>query len=203
MESKLTEQESLQMITQIIHQAKNNFRKGVGNIAMFWGYLVAFEALLCFAINLLLPGIQSAWVWLLGIPGLFVSYLMSKKIKREAIVKTHIDQIVSSIWIAFILSIVVLQLAFWAVCYHFETGHHFSMITTVTLLFTGAAQFTTGKAYRFQPFVYGGYIFWLGATVCLFILPQTSIHLLVLAVCMIFGHIIPGWKLNQKAEENV
>ena len=191
------------MITQIIQQAQNNFRKGAGNIAIFWGCLVTFEAFLCFAINLLLPDIQSVWVWLLGIPGLFVSYLMSKKIKREAIVKTHIDRIVSSIWTAFIVAIVVLQFAFWAVCYQFEIGQHFSMMTTVTLLFTGVAQFTTGKAYRFQPFIYGGYIFWLGATVCLFILPKNSIHLLVLAVCMVFGHIVPGWKLNRKAEENV
>jgi hypothetical protein len=203
MEAKLTEQESLQMITQIIHQAQNNFRKGTGNITIFWGFLVAFAALLCFAINLLLPDIQSAWVWLIVLPGWVVTYLMSRKIKRAAIVKTHIDRIFNSIWIAFTISIIFLQLVFWAAYYQFDIVPHFFMMTPITLLLTGVAQFTAGKAYRFQPYIYGGYIFGLGATVCLFILSQPSIHFLVLAVCMVFGCIIPGWKLNQKAEEDV
>ena len=114
MEAKFTEQESLQMITQVIHQAQNNFRKGAGNITIFWGYLVTFAALLSFTINLLKPDFQTAWVWLLVIPGWLVSYLMNKKI-----------------------------------------------------------------------------------------MSKIPIHSLILAVCMVFGYIIPGWKFNQKAEENV
>ncbi len=202
MEKKLTEQESLQIITGIIRQAQNNFQKGKGNIIMFWGYLVAFTALLNFVLAFVL-GNQSFLVWFLMIPGWLVAYFMRKKIDQSAIVKTHIDRIVNSIWAAFGISVAILQLVFWGMYYYHNEILQFNMMAPIVLLFTGAACYVSGKAYRFQPILYGGFIFWAGAIVCLLILPQVPFHFLVVAICMVFGYIIPGWKLNKKAEENV
>jgi hypothetical protein len=202
METKFTEQESLQTITQMIHQAQNNYRKGAGNITVFWGYLVVFTALLNFALSFVCPA-QSALVWLLAIPGWFVTYLMMKKIDHSSIVKTHIDRIIISIWAAFFISVMILLFAFWALHYYFHIFQHFTMLTSIILILTGTCQFIAGKAYRFKPYVYGGIVFWLGAIVCFLILPKVPFHFLVLTVCMVFGYIIPGLKFNKKAEENV
>jgi len=203
MKTKLTEQESLQMIAQMIWQAQNNFKKGAGNIIIFWGYLVAFTALLNFALVFVLPGSQSALVWFLMIPGCLVSYFMQRKIDRSSIVKTHIERIVISTWIAFGIAAVILQLVFGAMYYYFDEVRHYTMMAPVSLLLIGVAQFISGKAYRFQPYVNGGFIFWSGAIICLLILPKVPFHFLILAVCMVFGYIIPGRKLNKKAEKNV
>lgn len=202
METKFTEQESLQVIDQMIRQAQNNFRKGAGNITIFWGCLVAFTALLNFLLAFKLPGSQSCVVWFLMIPGWIVSYFMNKRIDRAAIVRTHIDRVVILTWFAFGVSIVILQFVFWSVAYYFDEYKHFTMMTPVILLFTGSAQFVSGKAYRFKPYTYGGIIFWLGAIICLLIIPKVMFHFLVLTVCMVFGYIIPGWKLNKKAKEH-
>jgi hypothetical protein len=202
METKFTEQESLQMITQMIQQAQNNFRKGAGDITIFWGYLVTFTALLNFALAFVCPA-QSAWVWLLMIPGWIVTYFMGRKIGKTAVVKTHIDRIIISIWAAFFVSVMILLLAFWTMAYYFNMLQQFTMLTPLILILTGTGQFISGKAYRFQPYVYGGFIFWLGAIVCLVILPKVPFHFLILSVCMVFGYIIPGLKLNKKAKENV
>jgi hypothetical protein len=203
MKTKLTEQESLEVITQMIQQAQNNFQKGDGNVIMFWGYLVAFTALLNFALAFALPGSQSNLVWLLMIPGWMVAFFMRRKTDRSAIVKTHIDRIINSTVIAFGISVAILQFVFWAMYYYFDEIRQFSMMAPVVLLFTGAAHYVSGKAYRFQPYVYGGFIFWLGAIVCLLILPNVQFHFLVLAICMVFGYIIPGGKLNKKNKEIV
>ena len=202
METKLTEQESLQMITQMIHQAQNNFKKGAGNLMIFWGYVVAFASLSVFVLSFFIGNLANL-VWFIFIPTWIITFFMIQKTDRSAIVKTHIDQIYKSIWIAFAISNAILQFVFWAVYYYFDVTLQFTMMTPIVLILTGAAQFISGKVYRFQPYIYGGYIFWLGAIVCFLILPKVQYHFLVLAISMVFGYIIPGMKLNKKAEENV
>ncbi len=203
METKFTEQDSLQLINQMIQQAQNNFQKGAGNITIFWGCLVAFTALLNFTLAFVFPGAQSCYVWFLMVPGWIVSYLMGRKEDRSAIVKTHIDRIIHSTWLAFGISMVILQFVFWSVAFYFDEYRHFTMMTSVILIFTGAAQYITGKACRFRPYVYGGFIFWLGAVICFIILREVPFHFLILTVCMVFGYIVPGYKLNVKAKEHV
>ena len=198
----MTEQESLQVITQMIKQAQNNFQKGSGNCMIFWGYLIVFATLLVFGLSFKF-GNKANFVWLIIIPGWLVTFLMMKKINRSAIVKTHINHIVDSVWIAFFVSAVVLQLIFWSMYYYYGATLQFNMMMPVILLNTGVAEYIMGKAYRFRPYVNGGFIFWLGAIVCLLILPYVLFHFLILAVCMVFGYIIPGLMLNKKAKENV
>jgi len=201
METKMTEQESLQLITRMVQQAQNNFQKGAGNLMIFWGYLVAFTALLNFVLAYL--GNKSCLVWFLMIPGWLVTYFMLKKIDRTAMVKTHVERIYNSIWAAFGISIVILQFVFWAMYYYFGATVQFNMMAPVILIFCGSSQFISGMVYRFRPYTNGGYIFWLGAIVCLIILPKVPFHFLVLTICMVFAYIIPGLKLNKKAKENV
>jgi hypothetical protein len=203
METNLTEQESLQLITRMIQQSQNNFRKGAGNIIIFWGYLVAFAALLNFALDFVMPGYQAALIWLLMIPGWIVSFFIQRKNARSAIVRTHIDRIVKYLWIAGGVACFVLQFLFWAVYYHFGIIYQYTLEAPIILIITGIALFVTGIAYRFKPSISGGIIFCLGAIVCAFFLPKVQYQLLVTVVCMVFGYIIPGWKLNKKAKENV
>ena len=198
----MTEQEGLQVITQMIKQAQNNFQKGSGNIIIFWGYLVAIGALLDFVLSFKF-GNKANLIWLIMIPGFFVNYFMLKKIVRSAIVITHIDHIVNSVHVAFTVSAIVLQFTFWSLYYYYGAVLQFNMMMSVVLLFAGVAQYITGKAYRFRPYINGGIIFWLGAVVCFLILPYVLFHFLILAVCMVFGYIIPGLMLNKKAKENV
>ena len=202
METKMTEQESLNIINEMIVQARNNFRKGAGNLMIFWGYLVSFASLLNFVLAYVF-GSKSFLVWLLMIPGWFVTYLMIKKIDRSAIVKTHIDCIYNSIWTAFGISATILQFMFWAVYHYFGVTQLYTMMTATILILCGAAQFISGKVYRFRPYITGGIIFWVGAIICLIILPKVQFHFLVLTICTVFAYIIPGLKLNKKAKENV
>jgi hypothetical protein len=210
MDTHLTEQQSLDVITEMINRAQNNIEKGSGNYMIFWGLLVAFTALS----NIVLASVlenpnQSFMIWWLMVPGGIISFLMERKHKREAIVKTHIDYIINAVWKGFMLSAIIFILLVYAVSYSWKTYDYFRMINPVILLLIGVAEFVTAKACRYKPFLYGAISVWTGTLACMFVMilaPDNwlvAAQFVILAVCMIIGFVIPGFQLNKKAKKHV
>jgi hypothetical protein len=211
MDTNLTEQQSLDVITEMINRAQNNIKKGSGNYMIFWGLLVAFTA----SLNIVLIAVlenpnQSFMVWWLMVPGEIISLLMERKQKREAIVKTHIDYIISAVWKGFLLSTIIFILLVFAVSYAGKTYEYFRMINPVILLLIGIAEFVTAKACRYKPFLYGAVAVWTGTLACMFAMilatdpwRLTSVQFVIMAICMIISFVIPGFQLNKKAKEHV
>ncbi len=196
MEPKMSEQESLKIINEMIMQARSNFQKGRVNVAIFWGYLVALTAMLNFILLKTLEHPQYAFmIWLLMVPGAVVSYFIDKRIDRSAIVKTHIDSIVHFVWNGYGISVLLLQVVFWVV--NIPNNIHFYLMTPIILLMMGAAQFVTAKACKYHPYYWGATVFWLGA-VCGTLTGKIEYQFLVLAVCAIVGFVIPNHVLNHK-----
>ena len=211
METKFTEQESLAIISKMIEQARNNLQKGSGNSMIFIGLLVAFTAILNVILAFIFSskGISSnlsCWVWCLMIPGVYVNYLIQRKVERKSMVKTHIDSIVSSTWRGYALAC----FAFLAVIFGIGLGknfyHVFFLINPGILILVGLAEFVTAKVCRFKPYLYGAIIMWLGALSCvgaMWFKEPVIIQFFILALCMVLGFVIPGYKLNKLAKENV
>jgi hypothetical protein len=208
METKWTEQQSLEVINEMINRARNNVQKGSGNYFIFWGVLVAFTALLnlILAYSLKNPD-QSFWVWILMIPGGLISYLLARKIDKSKIVKTHIDNIVACIWKGYMFSIIIFLLIVYILSYHFHTYYYFLIINPIILSLIGIAEYVTAKACRFKLLLYGAWSMWIGAITCaltLLILDENvAAQFIILAVCMITGFVIPGYKLNKLAKQHV
>jgi hypothetical protein len=212
METKFTEQQSLEVISEMVTRARNNIKKGSGNYMIFWGILVSSTALLNIVLAYLLVYYSKAsnlsfWIWLIMIPGLIVSKWMQRKIDRESIVKTHIDHIISSAWNGFMLAAYLFIFIIFALSFSTHVYHYFNLINPVLLLFMGVSEYVTAKACRFKPFLYGAISSWTGAVACMFAIPLfadgVAIQLFILAICMVIGYVIPGFKLNKKAEEHV
>ena len=214
METKFTEQESLAVISQMIEQARNNFQKGSGNTMVYYGLLVAAIAILNAILILVFERINinyvrySFWIWSLMIPGSFIGYLIRRKVIRESMVKTHIDSIIRSTWNGYGFSVYIFLFVIFTIAFGKRFYEVLFLITPVMLILTGIAEFITAKACRFKPYSYGAIIMWLGAIICaiavvLWIWEPTIIQFFILAICMIFGFLIPGLKLNKLAKENV
>ena len=210
METKLTEQESLAIINEMIDRARNNIQKRSANSLIYNGYAVAFVAILNFILLYLLPEADKNWsfsVWWLMVPSFFISRYVKNKATRSAIVKTQIDGIIGSLWNGFAISIVVLLSILFSLSFIFQTWHYFAVITPTIMIMTAFAEFGMAKACRFKPFLWGAIGFWAGAVLCCFftyfVLRRGDIQFLVLALCMILGFVIPGYQLNKKAKENV
>ena len=210
METKFTEQESFAIINEMIDRARNNVQIGSANSMIYNGYAVAGVAIIDFIILLLLPEDSkylANWVWLLMIPSIFISRYVQSKVDRSAIVKTQIDGIIGSIWKGFAISVAVLLTILFSMSIVYQTWHYYSMITPTIMIMIALAEYGVAKACRFKPFLWGAIGFWTGALVCVFFsyfaMKSAIFHLLILAVCMISGFVIPGYQLNKSSKKHV
>jgi hypothetical protein len=212
METKFTEQQSLEVITEMITRARNNVQKGSGNTMIFWGYFISATSLINIAIAFFLVHYSinsnlSFWIWSITIPGVFVSKWIQRKEDKKLIVKTHIDHIVSSIWNGFMLGAYLFVFIIFTLSFSTHVYYYFYLINPVLLLFMGISQYVTAKTCRFKPFLYAALASWTGAVACVFSIilftEGVIVQMAVLSVCMIVGYVIPGFKLNKLAEKHV
>lgn len=207
MEKTINEQESLQLISEMITQAKNNIRKGDAFSYLLIGYaLVATSLLNAILSNVLTPSYLANWSWLIMVPVIFVSFYKNYKEGKKAIIRTHIDTIVSGIWKGFMWAMMIVFILLFGFSNAINNWSYMVLITPLILCLTGFAQYMTAIAFRFRPFLWGAVVFWVGAIVCLlyfFYVQDTFWQYIIFAVCMIGGFIIPGHMLNRKAEQDV
>ncbi|WP_304734225.1 hypothetical protein [Duncaniella muris] len=109
-DKKLTEKESLEVITSMIARTKVRYL-GSGNILLMWGYLAVFTSILVWI--LLAATQQNVWNWLwFAIPviGMPLTSIMARREKRTNGVVTYSDKITSHLWSIFGVSEIVLTL---------------------------------------------------------------------------------------------
>ncbi|MDR1197495.1 MAG: hypothetical protein LBK94_00580 [Prevotellaceae bacterium] len=211
METKFTEQESLAVISEMIDRARNNIQKGAGTFMIYWGCMVALAALLNIALVFILHGMSlplnySFNIWWIMLPAWIGSFMLHRKKDRTAIVKSHIDNIISSVWRAFGISNVIFLLIIFGLSYSLkEYNHFFQLINPIIMLITAVGEYITAKLCRFRPFLNGAIAMWTGSLACalaiiLFRGNGVLVQFLILAICMIIGFVIPGYKLNKLAK---
>ncbi|MDR1602039.1 MAG: hypothetical protein LBS42_06375 [Tannerella sp.] len=214
MEQKFTEQESMEVITEMINRARNNFSRNM-DMAIFWGYLVAATAIGNFILlHTLTNKIDAYLVWFLMIPGAVVSYFIRRRADRTVVVKTHIDRIIDAIWVGNGVSIFV----FWGLLTIFSnlTQNWVTafLITPTILIILGMSEFVTAFACRARQMKWIAVMCWVGAVLCVLPFQWNSMdghfvgtlnqgtQQLILAVCMIVGFVIPGHIINRKQKKN-
>ena len=208
MKNELNEKESLALISEMIEQARNNLQKGSGNSMVYNGCLVACIAILNAILAFTLENPKySFWVWALMIPGTLINFLIIKKIDKGALIRTHIDRIIGTVWQAFMYSTIVLLIVIFGFGYGIKNHQIFILINPIIMIMIGLSEFITAKACRFKPYLYGAYVMWIGAIACFLICYITShvviFQFLVLATCMIAGFVVPGYHLNKSAKSHV
>jgi hypothetical protein len=214
MDTKFTEQESMELITEMIHRAQNNVQKGAGVFMIFWGYMVAAAALANVALAFILQSMSisthySFNVWWIMAPAWIVSFMLERRVNRSAIVKTHIDKVISSVWKAFGISNLIFLLMIFGLSYSLsEYRYFFYLINPVIILLTGLGEYITAKVCRFRPFLHGAIALWTGALACAVMIMLfrngngVLVQFIILAACMIVGFVIPGYKLNRLATKS-
>ncbi|MDD4657363.1 MAG: hypothetical protein PHR40_08530 [Bacteroidales bacterium] len=111
-EKKLTQQESLELISKMIKETHTNIEKGGGNIFLLWGYLWLVVALVVYTAILQTGDYRAQWLWfampIIGYPSM---YFMLKRQEKMAV--TFVSKTISKIWIvmgtcALLLSLFIL-----------------------------------------------------------------------------------------------
>lgn len=127
-DKRLTEQESIYIITEMISRTKERYI-GDGNIMLMWGWLTIAVTGLVWLLMLLTNNPASNWAWFL-IPAIggVATPVMAKKSEKKRGAKTYSDKVTSSIWMT--VSIVA-----WAAVVTCIVFNFFGIVKTWRLMF--------------------------------------------------------------------
>jgi hypothetical protein len=190
-EKKLSNAESLQLIEQMIGRAKQEEKQnGLGWI--IWGWMLFLASFSHYI--LLVMGIEGGMIiW--NVFGIAAIVLMAYNLYRENIaksadpVKTYTGELVSKIGNAFFISLLILVVG------NYTTNADRSGVNFGYLLLLYAFwMYIHGAAFRFNLLKYGAFLNWIGALVIFLWYRELGRHtLLIHAVCVLAGYIIPGY----------
>ena len=185
-EKMMTGEESLKIITEMINRTKVNIRQGSFHL-LFWGWLITVCSLSEWLITNLTHYAHPYYVWILMIPGAFVSMIYGAVTGRKAKVHTYADKLYMWTWIGFLFAAIVLFIV---------QSDRMENVTPYILLLAGFPTFLSGFIVKFKPLITGGICFWVIAILVHFAGP--SLALLGTPVAMLTGYLIPGYMLRNK-----
>lgn len=205
-DKKLTEKESLEVITSMIARTKARYL-GSGNILLMWGYLVVVISVLVWI--LLATTHQNVWNWLwfaipvIGMPA--TSVMAHREEKRSSGGVTYSDKVTSHLWTIFGVSEIVLTL----IClgFAFIGGVNcWGAMLVYTLLTAPAAEIAQGLIVKEKCLTWGG-IAGLAVgmtTICCVIgkIPLSANWFMPLFILVwVAMMIVPGHIINHKAKQ--
>ena len=203
---KLTEKESIELITSMINRTKERYI-GSGNMMLMWGYLILAVTVLVWI--LVTTTQNTAWNWLwFAIPfvGGIATPLMARSENRRRGVTTYSDVITSRLWTIFGLSEIALILMCLIPALCFAVNCWAAMLV-YSLIAASFAEIVQGIIVKENSLVAGGGIgLFLGVLTLCFAVGRVTLYgdwflpLFMLGfVCMM---IIPGHILNYKMRSN-
>lgn len=204
-EKRMTERESLALISQMIQRTKDRVRIGDGNLLLLWGYVSVGVALTVYAALWLTHDPASNWLWLLiPIVGIAVQKIMGHHKPAAPKASTYVDRISSGIWQ------IVSVMAFFGMgtCLGFTVCGYGTRGWTAMLLYAfiivGFGTAAQGIVLRERSLVFGGLFSLMagGIVTCCVLsgIPLLAAWVLPLyIVCFVLMMIVPGHIINRKA----
>lgn len=215
-ENKLSGQESLQIITDMIQKVKGTFNEN-GSSAILWGAVVAFCGLVSFA--------EREWnfnigfdIWFLIVIAIIPQLYIVFREKKRNLVKTYQQAATDSIWLVYGISIVGLVLyqnimpgasdnilkgeGIQLLQKNIATGEikdfHFYVpgISSIYLIIYAFPTIATGLVCKFKPMIYGAIICYGLFIISLFV--PFKYDMLLMGLAGIFNWLIPGFILRKR-----
>jgi hypothetical protein len=184
-ENKLTETESLKLITEMIGKAKGSYHSK-GTSAIMWGIVIFFCSVFqFFQIQFQFDIGFDIW-WLMFLALLPQFYMMLKNSKKNFV--SYEEKTMQFVWWAFGATILMLMF--------FNGFYRPSHSESLFLMLFGLPTFITGGMFRFKPMIIGGMICWVLFGISLY--TDLKINLLLMALAALSAWLIPGIILRKK-----
>ena len=183
-EKQLSNQESLQLINRMIHEAKGYFyESGIG--ALVYGFSIIACSILAWLRDAQIITFPFHPFYML-IPVFFVQSFIQVKEEKKKQAKTFTDEAIDYVWVGYFLAVFTSFTAAFA-------GYNYAIISFVLIL-TGLAAFLTGALSKFRYHIVAAIITWLLAAFSFFV--QNANIYLLLAGAALLVWVIPGFILN-------
>lgn len=198
----LTPAESLDIIKGFILNYRRNFKYN-SYYFLLWGWLISLACISHFAILTYLQhtgnyGKIGLWSWVnwLAFPllGIMFTIIHANKGNHSPESRGHIGRIITSLWqVTGVAIFLVLALCI-------KLGNYYPGPYILTVV--GLSTMVTGITIKFRPVILGGVGFFIFAVLSSFF--ANDYQLLINALAIIMGYLIPGYMLRSyKPEENV
>ena len=204
-ERKLTEKESLEIITSMIARTRERYI-GDGRIMLMWGYLTVVLTAIIWTLTGVTHNPVWNWLWfLLWIIGGTLTPIMDKKMQHEKGFKNYSDTVTSRIWSIVGFSAIVAT----AICLAFLLVggiDAWSMMFAIALVIVPFAEIASGIVVKEKSLIIGGAI---GLSAGLFTMACIAGHVALYAswfmplfiLVWVVMMIIPGHIINYKAKK--
>lgn len=201
---KLTEKESLELISQMIQSSKERMEMGKGNLFLYWGY---FTLALSLGVYTLCITTQNS-VWSLGWMLMFVFWIPMSYIGRHnrPSVLTYTDKALAQIWqiIGFLFLLTFLAISIFI--YANKQGS-FILMLPLSLLYAAIGVAITGiiikdKWVMYTPLIGFAFAIYMLMALVMNKNPQFSWNL-YFGISFVAMMIIPGHILNNKAKKQL
>jgi hypothetical protein len=189
-EKMMSGEESLRIITEMINRTKVNISQGSFHL-LFWGWLIFAISLSEYLLLTFTDLKHPYYVWMLVIPGVFVSMIYGFVNGRKAKVHTYADMLYMWTWFGFMIAATVLFII---------QAKNMETVASYIMLLAGFPTFLSGFIIKFKPLIAGGISFWIFALVVHFAGP--SVAMLGVPVAMLTGYLIPGYMLKNKVDHD-
>lgn len=206
-EKRMTEKESLEIITKMIERTKERYSLGDGNILLMWGYLTVAVSLLVWGLLWLTRNNACNWCWfLIPLVGGIATPLMAKKKHEAGAAISYSDRIISRLWTTVGLSFMLLTVFCLFFTYALSVDCWVAMLV-YCLIVTPAAEMVNGIVLKEASMQWGGAIaLVIGLfTLCCVtggIVLYASWFMPLFIIAFIVMMIIPGHIINRKASRN-
>jgi len=186
----LNEAQSFDIIQKMINTVKSEIDDN-SFYNLLWGWLVFAASLGHFL--LLRSGYAYPFItWALMPAGGIVTALYAAKHERQKKVRTYLDDLMKYVLIAFLVSL--------GLVLFFMSRLQLNTYPMVMMVY-GIWLFISGGTIRFRPLMIGGIINWLLSIVAFFV--SFEAQLLLLAVAVLSGYILPGYLFRAKYKQRV
>lgn len=190
-EKQLSEQESMQLISRTISEARDYFyESGIS------GLIYGFSVLLCSILKFFIDKDALAFPFnpfYILIPVFVVQIWLQRKEEKNKQVKTFTDEAIDYVWGSYFLSVIAALSGLFA-----GAGN---IIITIILFLTGFASFVTGAVAKFHYQIYSALLCWVLGAISFFI--KDSFVYLLLGIAAVFVWAIPGFILRAKFKKIV
>lgn len=204
-ERKITEAESVEIITSMISRTKDRLVKGSGNILLMWGYLIVTVAALIWVLLVTTGNPAVNWLWfLIWIIGGIATPIMAKRKRMETGATSYTDRLTSSMWS--VVGFTAIASTILCLGFLFIAGKDsWSMMFAFALIIVPMAEIMQGLVIKENSLIAGGGI---GLLTGLFTMCCISAHVPLMAtwfmplfiIAFAAMMIVPGHILNSKAK---
>lgn len=204
-ERKITEAESIEIITSMILSTKDRLVKGCGDILLMWGYVIIAVAALIWVLLVITHNPAVNWLWfLIWLIGGIATPIMAKRKRMDKGVMSYTDRLTSNMW-SFVgwtaIVSVFLCLGFLLI----GAKDSWSMMFAFALIIVPMTEIMQGLIIKEMSLIVGGGI---GLLIGLFTMCCISAHIALMAtwfmplfiIAFAAMMIFPGHILNSKAK---